>query len=322
MKKNNVFSQILTQVTKYLVVLVVLVFLGICFSGVRVVESGNVALILRFGQLVGDTREEQIHEPGLLLAMPYIIDEVVMVPTGSVIEQSVTTYYTPEGDKTAEGGYVVTGDENIAVLSASVKYVIDDPVAYALHVNQVEQLISGAVSNAMLCQAAGSDVDALLTSGKDNFSRESLRVAGESLKLASCGIKLTNLELTQLRMPEEVRVVYEQVNSSTVRAQTIIENANNYRSTMIPYAQSTASSQIAMANVEKSTAISAAETAVAEFWGLLEEYRQNAPVVRTRLFSQKVTQLLEKIGRVHVVQDGATKIYLDMTPPVAAEPAQ
>ena len=166
MKKNNVFSQILTQVTKYLVVLVVLAFLGICLSGVRVVESGNVALILRFGQLVGDTREEQIHEPGLLLAMPYIIDEVVMVPTGSVIEQSVTTYYTPDGEKTTQGGYVVTGDENIAVLSASVKYVIDDPVAYALHVNQVEQMINGAVSNAMLCQAAGSDVDALLTSGR------------------------------------------------------------------------------------------------------------------------------------------------------------
>ena len=166
-KKPSGEKNIIGTVVKYITAaLVVLVFLGICFSGVRVVESGNVALILRFGQLVGDTREEQIHEPGLLLAMPYIIDEVVMVPTGSVIEQSVTTYYTPEGDKTAEGGYVVTGDENIAVLSASVKYVIDDPVAYALHVNQVEQMINGAVSNAMLCQAAGSDVDALLTSGR------------------------------------------------------------------------------------------------------------------------------------------------------------
>ena len=146
MKKNDLFSQILIQVTKYLRILVILVLLGICLSGVRIVKSGNVALILRFGQLVGDTYEEQVHEPGLLLAMPYIIDEVILVPTGSVIEQSVTTYYTEDRGDTTRGGYVVTGDENIAVLSASVKYVIEDPVAYALNVSQVEQLINGAVS--------------------------------------------------------------------------------------------------------------------------------------------------------------------------------
>jgi membrane protease subunit HflK len=269
---------------------------------------------------VGDTYEEQVHQPGLLLAMPYIIDEVIMVPTGSVIEQSVTTYYTEERQRTADGGYVVTGDENIAVLSASVKYVIEDPVAYALNANQVEQMINGAVSNAMLCQAAKTDMDALLTSGKDRFTAEALITASESLKLAGCGVKLTNLELTQMRMPEEVRVIYEQVNSSTVRAQTIIENANNYRNTIIPYAQSSAASQVAMANVDKSNAISQAETALAEFWGLVEEYETNPRVVRTRVYSPMVAELLEIIGRVHVVQDGETRIYIDMTPtePVTA----
>ena len=318
MKKNDLFSKILTLVTRYLRVLVVLVFLGICLSGVRIVKSGNVALILRCGQLVGNTYEEQVHQPGLLLAMPYIIDEVIMVPTGSVIEQSVTTYYTGDRERTADGGYVVTGDENIAVLSASVKYVIEDPVAYTLHANQVEQMINGAVSNAMLCQAAKTDVDSLLTSGKDRFATEALVTASESLKLAGCGIKLTNLELTQMRMPEEVRVIYEQVNSSTVRAQTIIENANNYRNTIVPYAHSSAASQVALANVDKANAISQAETSLAEFWGLVEEYRQNPQVVRTRVYSAKVSQLLEIIGRVHVVQDGETRIYIDMTP---TEPA-
>lgn len=319
MKKNDLFSKILTHVTRYLRVLVVLVLLGICFSGVRVVKSGNVALILRCGQLVGDTYEEQVHEPGLLLALPYIIDEVIMVPTGSVIEQSVSTYYTDKTQKTADGGYVVTGDENIAVLSASVKYVIEDPVAYALNANQVEQMIDGAVSNALLCQAAQSDVDALLTNGKDEFAAEAIKTASNSLKLAKCGVRLTNLELTQMSMPEEVRVIYEQVNSSTVRAQTIIENANNYRNTIIPYAQSSASSTVALANVDKSNAVSQAETDLAEFWGLLEEYRQNPQVVRTRLYSMKVSQLLETIGRVHVVEDGQTRIYIDMTPPTPTE---
>lgn len=319
MKKNDLFSQILTHVTRYLRVLVVLVFLGICLSGLRVVKTGNVALILRCGQLVGNTYEEQVHEPGLLLAMPYIIDEVIIVPTGSVIEKSVTTYYTPDNQKTATGGYVVTGDENIAVLSASVKYVISNPVDYALSVRDVDQMINGAVSNAMLCQAANTDVDLLLTSGKDSFAKNALAMAADSLARIGCGVQLTNLELTQVSMPQEVRTIYNQVNSSTVQAQTLIENATNYKNTMIPYAQSSANSAVALAQVEKSEAISKAETAVAEFWGLLEEYEANPQVVRTRLYAQKVSQLLATIRRVHVVQDGQTRIYIDMTVPAPAQ---
>jgi membrane protease subunit HflK len=314
MKKNELFAQILTLVTKYLRVLVVLVILGICLSGVRIVKSGNVALILRFGQLVGDTYEEQVHEPGLLLAMPYIIDEVVIVPTGSVIEQSITTYFTPDTGKSSDGTYVVTGDENIATLSASVKYLISDPVAYALNVSDISAMINGAVSNAMLCQAAQTDVDDLLTSGKDAFTSASVKQAAQALELANAGVTLTNLELTQVSMPSEVRTIYNQVNSSTVYAQTIIENANNYRTTVIPYAQSSASTQIALANANKATAVGDANTALVEFWGLVEEYRQNPEVVRTRLYSQKVSQLLQAIQRVHVVQDGQERIYIQMTP--------
>ena len=90
--KNAVFADILSSLSKYFLIAVVVMILVICFSGVRFIRSGNVALILRFGNLVGDTYEEQVHGPGLLLAFPYIIDEVVVVPTGSVIEQKVTPH--------------------------------------------------------------------------------------------------------------------------------------------------------------------------------------------------------------------------------------
>ena len=53
MQKNNLFVDTLTTVTKYLRILVVIVIVGICLSGVRVVKSGNVALVIRCGKLVG-----------------------------------------------------------------------------------------------------------------------------------------------------------------------------------------------------------------------------------------------------------------------------
>ena len=244
MKENSLFAQVLATVSKYLKILVVIVVLGICVSGIRIVKSGEVALILRFGQLVGDTAEEQIHESGLLFAFPYIIDEVITVPVGSVMEQSVTTHFTPEGVDTQDGGYVVTGNHNIAYLSASVKYVISDPVKYALGVKDIESMINGAVSSAMLTQAASIDVDQLLTGGKDVFAAAAKAQADAAL--TETGVTLTALELTQVSMPHEVREVYDQVNSASVEAETIVERARSYVTTLIPNAQGIAAENVAV----------------------------------------------------------------------------
>ncbi len=310
MQKNNLFTDILTTVTKYLKVLVVIVVAGIFLSGIRVVKSGEVALVLRFGKLVGDTYEEQVHEPGLLLAFPYIIDEVIMVPTSNVMEQSVTTYYS-EGAFTKSGAYVITGDQNIAVLSASAKYMVSDPVSYALNVKDIPSVINASVSTAMLTEAANYDVDDLLTTGKDAFARQTMRRAQEKLDTAGVGITLATIELTQVVMPAEVRLIYDEVNAATVRAATTLENARSYRANLLPEAEGEAAALISAANANQAERVSAADKALTEFWGLLDEYKQNPEVVKTRVFNAKVAKLMQTIGKVRVVQDGETKIILD-----------
>jgi len=310
MKKKTLFGDILQTVSRYFLILVVIVLVGIACSGIRIVESGNVALILRFGKLVGDTPEEQIHEPGLLLAFPYIIDEVVVVPIGNVMEHIVTTYYTPDDMRTRDGAYVITGDQNVAVLSASVKYTVSDPVAYALNVKDVGSIINACVSNAMLTEAAGSDADDLLTRGKDQFCSNSLKRASQKVASAQVGITLTTLELTYVSMPKEVRETYNKVNSATVEAATILENARLYREKLIPNANSVAQSYITEANNLYSAATAEATAALAEFWGVLEEYEANPQVVMTRLSATKTEAILQKIGTVRVVQEGESTILL------------
>ena len=313
MKQKTLFADVLETVTKYFLILVIVVIAGVFFSGLRVVESGNVAVVLRFGRLVGDSYEEQVHEPGLMFAFPYIIDEVIIVPTGSVMEQSVTTHYTDAKNtsSTAEGGYVITGDQNIAVISASVKYVITDPVSYALYVQDMASVINNAVSGAMLSEAARVDVDELLTNGKDAYMTAVLARANEKLALVGAGVSLTTLELTDIAMPEEVREVYESVNAATVQATTMIERAIQYRETLLPAARSSATSNIAAANSNHATMVAQATADLSEFWGVLEEYEANPDVVRTRIYSAKTVQFMEKLKKVYIVQDGDSKIFID-----------
>lgn len=310
--ESTLFTDILSTMTKYFKYAVVIMVLIICFSGVRFIKSGNVALILRFGSLVGDTYEEQVHQPGLLLAFPYIIDEVVIVPAGNVIEQKITTHYTEnymQGWK--EDGYLITGDQNIAVISACVKYRITDPTAYALNVKDIEGIVNGSISNAMVEVAANMAVDDILTAGKEAYISSTIGVAQNELDIVGTGITIVNLELTQVSMPKDVQNIYEQVNSATVEASTLLEEAQKYRDTKIPTAESEAAALISKANSEHSEATAVANQAVAEFWGLLDEYKLNRALVRTRIYNEKISEAISKIGKVKIVQDGDSKIFIN-----------
>ncbi len=313
MKRNEIFKDVLNSMTKLFVIAVIAITLIFCFSGVRFIKSGNVALILRFGKLVGNTAEEQIHEPGVLFAFPYIIDEVVTVPTGSIIEQKIETHYTPKNmtSNIRNNGYVITGDNNIAVISASLKYTIDDPVSYALKIKDIESVINACVSNAMVEVASYMPVDDILTSGKEAFTNEVLKRAQKKMDGAECGIQAKTIELTYVGMPNEVREVYEGVNAAVVEASTIIENATLYREKVIPEAQAASDKIISDANSAYSIGISDANAQLAEFWGVLEEYKVSSDVVRTRIYNQKVAEALKKIGKIKVVHDGDSNIIIN-----------
>ena len=252
--KRSLFSDILGSVTKYFVILVVIVLVVIAFSGLRVIKSGEVAVVLRFGRLVGNTYEEQVHQPGLLFAFPYIIDEVVIVPTGNVIEQKVMTHYT-NGEMTTlhNNGYLITGDQNIAMVSASVKYMISDPVSYALNVKDASALINAFVSSAMVNSAASTGVDELLTSGKDEFAKAVLNEAQTKLSAVDSGITVGAIELTSVSMPNEVREVYDMVNSATVQAATLLEQARQYEAKVIPQAEADAATLVSDAKKKYSS---------------------------------------------------------------------
>lgn len=314
MKKNTVFEDILSTLTRYFVILVAIVVVLICLSGVRIVKSGEVAVVLRFGKLVGNTYEEQVHEPGLFFAFPYIIDEVITVPVGSVKELTVTTHYT-EGEmlNNDRRGYVITGDQNIAVISASVKYNITDAVSYALHVKDADRIINAAVSGAMVKSAAHRAVDGILTSEKEAYATEVRTMAQQTLDEIGTGITLSNLELTKVSMPEEVRETYENVNAATVQAATLAEKALQYRDSLMPYAESMRTSLISNAYSKQSTAIAEAEQYLAEFRGVLEEYEANPDsleAIKTRIYTQKMMEMLARIKKVYLVPDDESHIII------------
>ncbi|MBQ5883235.1 MAG: hypothetical protein IIW72_01775, partial [Clostridia bacterium] len=75
-KSIEVFETIMLSGMKYFKWVVAGSLVLLVLTGIYKVDSNEVAVVLRFGKLVGTTAEEQIKTPGLHFALPYIIDEV------------------------------------------------------------------------------------------------------------------------------------------------------------------------------------------------------------------------------------------------------
>lgn len=312
MNKRAVLESVLNTLSKCFIVLIIAVVICIALSGVRMVKSGEVAVVLRFGRIVGDTPEEQIHEPGILFCLPYFIDEVVTIPVEKVMQQTVVTHYT-EGtiENWRSSGYLITGDQNIALVSASAKYSITDPIAYSLYMSDVSAVVNAAVSNAMIEVSAQTAVDDILTSGKLAFADSVTKKAQDKLSAVGAGVTLQTIELTQVAMPEEVREVYDGVNSANIKASTKVEEALQYKNVQIPYAESIANSLLTSAKTDYNSAVSAATTDLSEFWGVYDEYLANPDQVKSRIYNEKMAKILSIIGSIRMVDDGDSDIYIN-----------
>jgi hypothetical protein len=67
--------------------------------------------------------------------------------------------------------------------------------------------------------------------------------------------------------------------------------------------------------VNYSTAVSNAQSDLAEFWGILPEYEKDTEGIKTRIFNEKMAKVLQNIGTVRMVEsdengDGS-KIFID-----------
>jgi membrane protease subunit HflK len=285
----------------------VLCALSLAYACAYKVESDEIAVVLRFGRLAGENPAERIKKPGLHFAFPHVIDEVVKIPVGKVRQVTVTTHFANGNAINSDvnlNGYLITGDNNIILVQAAVKYRIDRPLAYALYHKDATQVIDGAVSGVLRKHVSRVGVDVLLTTGKVRLAEDVRSGAQKLLNALEGGVVLTNVELTTLTPPEEVMSDFKAVITAAAQKETLIQQANEYRVNTLPTAQSQAQQLVENAKALQNEALAAARMDIAAFDGLYARYAQNPEAVNEGVFRGRIGALLSKM-RV-VVQDDRT----------------
>ncbi|HEY0257886.1 MAG TPA: FtsH protease activity modulator HflK [Candidatus Methylacidiphilales bacterium] len=280
-------------------------------SGITVIGPSEVGLVLRFGKLSGDA-----HPPGLLLAFPPPIDEVIKVPVKSVQEVALDLWSAPGESASAQSlnpisdFYTLTGDVNIIRGRFIVRYQIVDPREYALNAKDRDALRDGILYDAISSVLATMNVEDSMTVRKDYIGQQVMRVAQARIDRLRLGMELSAVEIKEINPPAAVLPSFQAVISAKVQAKTSIEQANTYAAGTIPEAQAEAYRLRQDADSYAKQLVAKAQGESSSFTALLAKYRQNPQIMRARLYGEMVSTVMPKVKVATYAPDG-TRIFLE-----------
>ncbi len=260
------------------------------FSGFFVVGPQEKAVILRFGVPAGGG-DGRLLGPGPHWAFPPPIDEVVRIPVGQVLNLNSTIGWYPttaameaagtepepgESLRPAVDGYLLTGDENIVHLRATLRYRIAEPgLRYALDFANASNVVQNAFNNALLFAAARYMVDDALTRDQAGF-RETARSRFEQLVVRhNLGITEIQIDNMQVIPPRQLKEAFSRVTEAEVRRAKELNDARSYENQTISRARAEAESRKNLGEAERTRLVEFVAAEVERFTNNLPAWRAN-----------------------------------------------
>ena len=304
----QVFTRVIEYVIRYFKGVVVFAAVLIAVSGIYRVESNEAAIVLRFGRLTGRTPERQIKNPGLHFALPFFVDEVIKIPVQTMHERDVITHYIVWGGRilpdVQSNGYLLTGDNNVVLIRATVLYQIENPVEYAIYNTHPGQVIDGIVSAELTRRVTQMDIDSVLTGGRAELSSAIMANAQRSLDELKTGVAIAAVELIGIVPPMETVQYFDDVRSAAVFKETLIQRAQESASSLILGAQAEAGAYTQTAISEQHVMLTKARGEMAEFNGIYDLYARNPELIIAGNFRERLGAVIAQSGGSIIVPEG------------------
>jgi regulator of protease activity HflC (stomatin/prohibitin superfamily) len=191
---------------RFLFILVSLLALAWAFSNVHRVPADSRAVILRFGQVVGE------HGGGLVIAWPRPIDQVLLLPSAGRQIQYRIARFEPAGDFASSSGatldispdahdnvaFLLTGDGGVVHLRATLFCEITDPAAYVVAASHVAAAVERLFLAGAVSVAASRDLDSIVVTRSGEGSDAHRNEGGSRERLRSDLVRAVNRRLDDL----------------------------------------------------------------------------------------------------------------------------
>ena len=293
-------------------VIITLVVLGWLATGFYVVEQGEQAVELRFGEF------KEIKEAGLRWHMPLPIEskELVNVQKIRTVEVGYRTA-TRSGQlaKVPSEALMLTTDENIIDIQFAVQFDVRDPKELLFNVSEPdEQVVRQATESAVREVIGLSTMDRAITGGRSEIAQSTRTLLQEILDRYQSGLNIRNVEMQNAQPPEEVKPAFDDAVKAREDQVRIKNEAEAYSNDILPRAKGQAARLLQEAEAYEASKVALAEGEASRFTQVLEEYLKAPVITRDRLYIEAMESVLGNSTKLVIDQKsgGNNVMYLPL----------
>ncbi len=206
-------------------------------SGFNAIAADEIGVVRRFGRPLPEDLT-----PGLHWCWPWPIDTVTRVQPHRVHTLEIgfrslggkagpstgawSSLHTSAGiQRMPDEAVMITGDNNLIELQATIRYTIADPRAYLFEAADPEAILRSAAESVLRETVAGRTFAEVLTNNRGVFQEKALeRLRRRCAEYGSrgIGIRLEGLDLHDLHPPQDVVAAYHDVTRAMEKRDLLI----------------------------------------------------------------------------------------------------
>lgn len=280
------------------IILAIVLLVAWLATGVVRVDAGEQAAIFQFGKW------QRNLPSGIHVHLPRPIETHEIIPVEAQQEVRI--------GNTLDESLMLTQDENIADVQFSVfwKVKTDRPQDYILNVKDPEYTVPMVAESVMREVVGKSELQPLITTGRDEVSRQVKEQTQALLDEYQAGIDITNVEIAKIDPPEQVIQAFNDVNVAQQDAEQRINNAQRLANQVVPEARGEAQKMLQEAEAYRDQAIANATGEASRFDQIYEEYRKAPQVTKERMYLETMERVLERTDKLILDSDSGAVPYL------------
>lgn len=296
-QKREVWKRIKKILKKSGIAAVLLVAVPVIgFSSIYNIQEQEQAVVTTMG------RPRAVTDPGLHFKVPFV-QKVKKVNT--TIQGFAIGYNPDDNESKEEDSLMITKDYNFVNVDFFTEYKVSDPVK-AVYGSEDPLKVLQSITKSCIRTVIGSyDVDAVLTTGKNEIQTKIKQMIMEKLEGHEIGLTVVNVTIQDSEPPtKEVMEAFKAVETAKQGKETAINNANKYRNEKLPEATAQTDKILQDAESTKAKRINEANAEVAKFNAMFMEYEKNPEVTKKRMFYETMEKVLPNMK---VIIDGTDK---------------
>ena len=306
-----------------------LIFIIWAGSGIYTINPGEAAAL----RLFGDVQGNPVDETGLHWWWPGPIGKMDKLQVTETQRMELGFRGTDTGaiSPFPDEALMISGDLNIVDVAMVVQYNIKSLTDFLFNVDDPGELTPGrtiaagrpdgrtlkdAAEAALRLVIGQRSIDDVLVLRREEVAAATKQRLQQILDSYRTGINILNVQLQDVKAPEEVRDAFDDVLRGRQERDTKINQARSFENDIIPRAQGDAERILREAEAFAQARIARAQGEADRFTAVLTEYNvseASRQVTRQRLYLEAMEEILPGISKIIVSPDAESVLILGGT---------